>query len=453
MKSVVEVRNLTYTYPGRQRPSLRGVSFSISRAEFVLVCGETGCGKSTLLSCLNGLIPHESGGRLEGEIRLFGLPGPLKPQEAFPRIFTVFQNPASQLISDTVRGEISFALENLGLPSEVIEERVEKSLHEVGLWEKAYVSPRELSGGERQRVAIAAALAVRSELLLLDEPLSQLDPQGTKEVLALLKRLIREGLTVILVEHRLPEVLSVAQRVLYLEEGRLIYDGPAGEFVFRKRASFSFPKPEVGQEPVLEFRDLTFAYPGKGALFEGLDGCFYRGERVALLGPNGTGKSTFLALLAGILEPTRGKIRCHLPASRGRLLRTFLLQDPDLMLFRPSVWEELAFAPRMLRLSQEEIARRIGKTAQALALEEYLPDPPFSLSRGQRLRVALGSLLTGRPKILLLDEPTTAQDSHHVQVVLSALKADLIVFSTHDHEAAQAFAHRILKFPLTREAS
>ncbi len=446
-KPLVQVHRLTYIYPGRQVPSLQGIDFSVAEGEFVLVCGETGCGKSTLLSCLNGLIPYESGGELIGEVYLFGRKGPLPPQEAFPQVATVFQNPTSQLISDTVAGEVVFALENLGLHPEEINHRVEEALSFVDLISLKDLSPAELSGGQRQRLAIAAAIAVRPRLLLLDEPLSQLDPRGIEEVLRILKKLADQGLTIILVEHRVSEALPLVNRVIALEKGRIIYDGPPKDFGSPKEDYRALPpKESPSSEPALEVRNLCFAYPGKERLFEGLQLTFYRGERVALLGENGTGKSTFLSLLAGLLKPSSGKIVYHLRREPGRLKYSMLLQDPDLMLFRPSVYEELSFAPQMLGLSTKEREDRVCKMASTLRLSPRLPEPPFSLSRGERLRTALASLLTGAPQVLLLDEPTTAQDQKNVHTVLSALAAELIIFSTHDQAAAKAFAHRIIYF-------
>ncbi len=445
---VVEVKDLTYTYPGRRQPSLQHVTFSVSPGEFVLICGETGCGKSTLLSCLNGLIPFESGGSLRGEIWLFGQKGPFPPRAAFPRIATVFQNPTAQLISDTVAGEVAFALENLGLSQAEICQRVEQALDFVGLLHRAQDAPGELSGGQRQRLAIASALAVQPELLLLDEPLSQLDPKGISEVLKVLQRLSERGQTILLVEHRVKEVLPLVGQVVYLQAGQVRYQGPPEKWSRPTSRLFFLRPPLVKKRPVLEIKDLGFAYPGGKPLFQGVNQVFYQGERVALLGENGTGKSTFLALLAGLLRPTQGEIRFCLPREPGRLSCTLLLQDPDLMLFRTTVREELAFSPRMLRLSREETQERISKASKRLGLERYLEDPPFALSRGERLRTALASLLTGAPQVLLLDEPTTAQDQQHVQAVLAALQADLIIFSTHDHEAACNFAHRIITFPL-----
>jgi len=449
---VVEVKGLTYTYPGRKQPSLREVTFSVSSGEFVLICGETGCGKSTLLSCLNGLIPFESGGVLKGEVWLFGQKGPLSPLEAFPRVATVFQNPTAQLISDTVFGEVAFALENLGLPREEVRQRVEQALDFVGLRHRAQEAPGALSGGQRQRLAIASALAVKPRLLLLDEPLSQLDPKGIKEVLQVLRRLSSQGQTILLVEHRVKEVTPLVDKVIYLRQGQVVYKGPPQRCP-QPVSKLRFLKPPLApKRPVLEVRDLTFGYPGQRPLFQGVNLVFYQGERVALLGENGTGKSTFLGLLAGLLRPTQGEIRFSLPRAAGRLPCTLLLQDPDLMLFRPTVREELGFAPRMLKVSPSETQARISQVAKRLGIETYLDDPPFGLSRGERLRTALASLLTGAPQVLLLDEPTTAQDQEHVQAVLAALEADLIVFSTHDHEAARNFAHRIIHFPMASGA-
>lgn len=445
-KPIVQVHHLTYIYPGRQEPSLQEINFSVAEGEFVLICGETGCGKSTLLSCLNGLIPYESGGELTGEVYLFGKQGPLPPQKAFPQVATVFQNPTSQLISDTVAGEVAFALENLGLNPKEIKDRVEETLSFVDLLPRRDHSPAELSGGQRQRLAIAAAVAVRPRLLLLDEPLSQLDPRGIREVLEVLKKLVDQGLTIILVEHRVSEVLPLVNRVIALEKGQIIYDGPPKDFCPPEEDYRSLsPKEPPSSEPVLEIQDLCFAYPEK-RLFQGLRFTFYRRERIALLGENGTGKSTFLSLLAGLLKPASGEIVYHLPEEPGRLKYSMLLQDPDLMLFRPSVYEELSFAPRMLGLSTKEKENRVQKVARILKLSSRLPEPPFSLSRGERLRTALASLLTGAPQVLLLDEPTTAQDQKNVRTVLSALAADLIIFSTHDQAAAKAFAHRIIYF-------
>ncbi len=446
---VVEVKKLTYFYPGRPSPALKDISFTLKKGEFVLVCGETGSGKSTLLACLNGLIPFEAGGTLTGEIYLLGRKGPLPPKEIFPQVTTVFQNPATQILSESVWGEVIFALENLGLSEKEIVSRASQALSFVGLLGLKDLSPRQLSGGQKQRLALAAALAVKPKILILDEPLSQLDPKASKEILSHLKTLASKGLTIVLVEHRIKEVLPWVERILYLKKGFLIFDGSPKEFSppsrsWPQRQKKAYKKREI----VLKVEDLSFAYPGRNPLFEGVSFSFFRGEWVALIGENGSGKSTFLALLAGLLKPTGGKISFLLSPEKGRLTRALLLQDPDLMLFSRSVWEELSFVPKMLKLPKAEKKRRLERILSSLSLLPYAKDPPFSLSRGERLRLALGSLLTGAPQVLLLDEPTTAQDEDNLQKILAHLQAELIVFSTHDEEIATALADRIITFPL-----
>jgi len=442
---VVRVKNLSYRYPSGEAPALRGVSFEVREGEVFLLAGETGSGKSTLLAVLCGLIPGESGGEFSGEVEVLGRRWPVFPGELFPEAVPVFQTPGEYLLAETVFSEVAFGPENLGLSPEEIRKRTEEALSRVGLsgFENRRLS--ELSGGERQRVALAAALAVRPRLLLLDEPLAQLDPQAARKVMVLLRELAAEGITVVLAEHRLVPALEFVDRVLLLQGGREVFYGPARDFHPPVPRLPALPRSSSG-EVLLRLRGLTFAHPGHPPLFQGVDLEFRAGERVALLGPNGSGKTTFLHLLAGLLPPTEGRIEIRARARRGELLSGLLLQDPDLMLTAESVREELSFAPQNLGLSRAEVRERVEEVSRKLSLAHLLHRVPFSLSRGQRLRVALGSLLTGRPRLLFLDEPTTAQDPENVRRLLGALSADLVIFSTHDYLVARALATRILFF-------
>ncbi len=465
MKPALEIKNLSFTYPGRPVPSLQGINLTIEEGEFVLICGPTGCGKSTLLSCINGLIPHESGGLLEGSVFLFGQNVALsRPGDLFPQVATVFQNPSTQIVSGTLADEVAFGLENLGLPGRTIRARVEEALRLAGLWEKRDSPPEALSGGQRQRLAIVAALAVRPRLLLLDEPVSQLDPLATKEVLSLIREIVSRGdLTVIMVEHRLDEVLPLVSRIVEMDSGRIIYNGPVSE----RKDSFTFsgdpfealklrcsPLSPPSGSPVLRLKDISFTYSGGPRILNGVNLTFYQGERVAILGPNGSGKSTLLHLLAGLKRPSGGQIENFLPRRKGCLPIALLLQDPDLMLFRFRVSSELAFAPEFLGLPAKQVKLRVEKALETFSLEAFKDDPPFSLSRGQRLRTALASLVTGAPQILLLDEPTTGQDRLQVERLMENLSnlANLLIFTTHDLDLAHRFATRRVVFKFGKVA-
>ncbi len=449
MKKLIRVKDLSFRYPSGEA-ALKGVSFEVREGEFFLLAGETGCGKSTLIQVLSGLIPFASEGDFSGEVEVLSWRWPVAPGSLFPAVATVFQTTAEHLVAETVFNELAFGLENLGLPPAEIEKRVEEALYEVGLSpafrDRALTS---LSGGERQRVALAAALAVRPRILLLDEPLAQVDPENAHKMVKLFKRLTRSGITVIMAEHRLKFVLPYAEKILYLKDGRPFYYGPIKEFSPPQRI-FPRLKPAPLGPVILKVENLSFSY-GEREVFSGLNFSFRAGERVALLGPNGSGKTTFLHLLAGLLRPTTGRVCwCRRPPV-GRLPLGLLLQDPDLMLVRERVFSELALAPENLGLNKEEISRRVRAVAERLALTRYLDRPPFSLSRGERLRVALAGLLTARPQVLLLDEPTTAQDAGNTLKLMKELAAELVIFSTHDEEVATALATRVINFgPVNR---
>ncbi|WP_022852488.1 ABC transporter ATP-binding protein [Thermodesulfatator atlanticus] len=443
--TVIEVKALSYRYPKSPGSNLKDISFAVRQGEIFLLAGETGSGKSTLISVLCGLIPHEAGGEFKGLVKVLGKTWPISPVKLFPEVTVVFQSPAEQLLADTVFAEVAFGLENLGLSKEVVTKRVKKALAEVGLsgYEAREIS--SLSGGERQRVAIAQALAVSPKLLLLDEPLSQLDPMAAQTVMGILKRLASQGMTIVIAEHRLEYVLPRVDRLLYLEEGRPKFLGKPKDFTPPKKEVKPLPSPPKGQKAV-EIKNLYFSYPKRPPLFSGLNFSFYQDEKVALLGPNGSGKTTFLHLLAGLKKPVKGEIRYLLPQDRKRLALGLLLQDPDLMLIRTKVAEELSFSLENLGFTRKEIEPRVSQVAKMLHLFDKLKRAPFSLSRGERLRVALGALLTGRPQVLLLDEPTTAQDPQNALRLFKAIGAELVVFSTHDEDLAYALATRILRF-------
>jgi energy-coupling factor transport system ATP-binding protein len=487
---MIEFTNVTYTYPHSARPALDGVSLRIAPGEFVLLAGPSGSGKSTLLRCLNGLVPHFSGGVIGGQVCVHGLDAlALGPRVLSRHVGFVQQSPEAQAVLDRVEPEIAFALENTAVPPTEMRLRVEEAL---GLLELAPLRNRlltTLSGGERQRVAIAAALALRPHILALDEPTSQLDPQSAADVLRALVRLNEDlGLTIVLAEHRLERVLRYADRLVYLQEGRVVVDGPVRAALaqapqlpplvrlgrelgwtplpltvkearpFAQAASPPSPPrpvapspPRPSQPPLLVAANLRFAYNGAPAL-RGVSLQVYPGEAVALMGRNGVGKSTLLNCLMGLLRVREGEVRINGRSIHGRDVAdiarevAYLPQNPDDLLFAESATEELEITLRNHKLSHlDGVQQLLGQLGLADVAAAY----PRDLSVGQRQRVALGAVTITRPRLLLLDEPTRGLDYAAKQSLIAIWRRWLadgmgLLLVTHDVELAAQIADRAL---------
>jgi energy-coupling factor transport system ATP-binding protein len=483
---VLRARRLTYRYPGGAAAALSGVDLAIEAGEFVVLAGRSGSGKSTLLRAACGLVPHFHGGEVEGELEVAGLD--LRshgPAELAALVGLVAQEPETQVVSTTVRAEIELPLELRGVApaarSRAVEE-VSLALAIDGLLDRATDT---LSGGELQRVALAAALATRPQLVLLDEPTSQLDPVAGDELISLLRRLNEEwGVTVLLGEHRLERCLAAADRVIALTDGSIGFDGEPRAFLdwaldadpalatpgARLLRGAGLPPPASVREArrtlqgsglAIEQRRVgtqeeTPGSPGRGedALIvrdlwvelgdgaertEALRGAELRvgaGERIALMGRNGAGKSTLLRAAAGLVDPLRGRIG----AERGVAL---LPQTPGDLFVAERVGEELRGGAGTASL------RRFG-------LERLVESDPRDLSGGERQRLALAIALAGRdsptgelPGALLLDEPTRGMDRAR-KGALSGLMLSLagegvaLVIATHDVEFAVTFADRVV---------
>lgn len=505
------IDNLTYTYPARETATLKGCHLTVARSEFVLLAGPTGCGKSTLLKAINGLIPHHSDGIMQGKVRVAGLDTCRSAMAALSqKVGLVFQNPDDQLFATTAEDETAFGPENLALPRDDIRRRATDALDQVGLGPMAGHAPQNLSGGQKQRLAIAAVLAMAPEILLLDEPFAQLDPVGTQEVLAVIRRLNRQGMTVVMAEHRLHEMAHVVDRLVVMQQGRIVADGPVREVFGRSRhlrnlglrippsVTFSWAagfddialspaeiKRKLNGRPwpsrqcrnmgngrqndvpsekhgnakahhVLELDRVSFRYARKGPdILKKVSLKVCAGEMVALMGSNGCGKSTLLWHCAGLLRPLSGRVTAAGSISgrikpwkmAGRIGIVF--QNPTLMLFNETVQAELGFGPRALGIGAAEIEARIQQVAGRLGITGLLADNPLALSTGQRLRVAAGSVLTMRPQLILLDEPTSGQDRHHAEGLLGYLQeqtrtGSAVLFSTHDVGTALQWATRLV---------
>ena len=449
----VEVAALGYTYPGRDRPTLVDVSFELPRGSFTLITGSTGSGKSTLLRALVGLIPNLSHGRMTGSVRLFG--GDLldaAPADLARRVGFVQQSPDDQICTTTAEAELAFGLENLNLPVDEIAQRVAKIADRFDLRACLSLPTTHLSGGQKQRLILAAVTAMRPPILVCDEPLSRLDPQAAAQFLAELHRLHEAGLTIVIAEHRVEDVAPLASRVLRMEAGRLVERGARSAELGATDNLSAVPRSALRapRSPLLHADRLTFGFSSRSTpLWHDVSFDVRVGERIALVGPNGSGKSTLLAVLAGLLKPVSGELAWN--GNSPQRPTMLVPQDVDLSLFQSTVFGELAYAPRRQRLAATQVDERVRTTAALFGLTQLLDEPPFALSRGQRVRTALAAALTASPRLLLLDEPSTGQDGPTLAAIMDALSACLgapggpqaLLFSTHDRRLAERYADRV----------
>lgn len=493
MSGALAAHGLTFQYASGSEPALREVEMHLDPGEMVLVAGPSGCGKSTLLKCLNGLIPRSYRGSLAGTVELFGEPtGPMTLQRISAQVGTVLQDPDKQLVAATVRGDIAFGLENRGVERETIRDRLEQVAAELAISPLLDRPTAALSGGERQKVALAGVLALQPRIMLLDEPLANLDPATAMDLLAFLRARTREGLAVLVVEHRVEDVLEVApDRVLYMTGGQITYAGRVEGFLrvadpqavklpfeaVRQRVAARFaaappPQPSStmppageistvageGGVPLVAYEGVRYAYPaGDGEALRGVSAALHSPERVAILGPNGSGKSTLLKLALGLIRPDSGRVltggRPTTEQTVAQLARqvAYVFQSPRQMLFANTVREELAFAPRNQGLdprAAEEIARQALAMVGLDRLEGIWDRSPYALSFGQQKRLAIAAALTLRPRAVIVDEPSAGQDYGQAAAFLGEVSATLglesVYFITHDVDLALLFSDRCL---------
>ena len=474
----IEIENLRFIYPSRATPTLLGITTRVPCGAFVLLTGPTGCGKSTLLRTLNGLIPHASAGKLTGVVRLNGKDIAAQPlATTCQQVALLFQNPDDQLFCTLVEDEVAFGLENLGFPPEEIKERITLALKQVGLTGFASRRISSLSGGEKQRVALAAICAMQPQVLLLDEPTSHLDPQGTRDILNIVNQLNKNlGITVVLATHRTREVAPLCSHVWLMNDGRLHLDlrkveafqdttpykhlgvqvpadaPPKSPTSSLKRASYT-ARPEV----LLNIHNLRYRYSNSDKDAVCNISCEVpRGEVLAIMGANGSGKTTLIHIIAGLLRPSSGAVIIDgKPCGRVKLHQLagkvgIVFQNPDLLLQAENVRDEVAFGPKNLKFPPKTLEDRIDKTLTQFDLQNLSSEAPYALSRGQRQRTAVASTFSLHPDLFLLDEPTTGQDAQHLHQLMDELCDETrqenrtLIFATHDTELTLKYADRIL---------
>jgi energy-coupling factor transport system ATP-binding protein len=434
---------LSFAYGGAETPALDGVDLEVAGGEVLLLEGPSGEGKSTLLRALCGLVPHFHGGRFGGRVTVGGLDTLTTPPARVARVAgMVFQDPEGQAVLGSVERDVAFGLESAGVPPGRIPERVGEALAQAGAQHLAGRSIATLSGGERQRVALAAVLAPRPALLLMDEPTSQLDDAGAAALGRLLRGLAaEEGTAVAVAEHRPERARRIADRVLAVRRGRL---GPAEAEPPMAEA----PEAAAPGHGLARLEGVVAGHPG-AAVLRGVDIELRAGQVTTLRGPNGCGKSTLLRVLAGLHRPEAGRVLLDdrdvtaVPAER-RFPRIGLVgQDPGRHLLTERVDEEIAFALRRLGLPAPERRARVAEVLEALDLGGVGGRHPLDLSVGQRERVALAAILAARPAVIALDEPTRGMDPARKAGLADLLRARAAegaaaIVATHDAGFARA---------------
>src|SRR5215218_10381884 len=506
MEPEVSIEGLGYRYRGQQKPALQGIDLEVAEGEFVVVMGPSGAGKSTLCVSLNGLIPHFFRGRMEGEVKVRGNSTREGKVGEFAReVGLVFQDFEAQLFSTNVALEVAFGPENFAVEHDEMERRVKSVLGRVRLEGFETRQPATLSGGQKQRLAIASVLAIEPRILCLDEPTTDLDPAGKLGVFEIAGELKdRDDVTLIVVEHETEETLE-ADRIVVLRDGHIIADRPAREVLrdvelleesgvmplqvtrfFHERGTEDGQLPLTPGEgteeferrgwrviperhkelveaderreedygaPIIEVEGLTHRYPNGVVALEGVDLSVREGEFLAVLGQNGSGKTTLVKHFNGLLKPTEGSVRVDGEETVKQGIRRlgqrvgYVFQNPDHQIFSDTVAEEVAFGPKIREMDEGEIGERVEEALTAVSMEGRGDEDPFGLTKGERQRVAVASILAVRPEVLILDEPTTGLDYAEQQSIMELVRrlnerGSTIIAVTHTMWVVAEYAHR-----------
>jgi energy-coupling factor transport system ATP-binding protein len=493
IREIMKITGLSYRYPGQAKDALKRIDMTVHEGEFILLMGPSGGGKSTLLRALTGAIPHLYGGEISGDVIIYGRNTRNHgPKEFADLLGMVFQDPEAQLVMTSPENEVRFGLENIGVENGGIERRIEESLEitNIGNFRKRFIP--EMSGGEKQKLAMASIIAMDTNILLLDEPTSQLDPKSAEEILSILRKFNEErGVTIILVEHRLERCFRFADRAVFLKDGEIVLDDRMDDYIVKARKSGGIFLPPItylsgtrGNEVpttvkearkivhnallnnelsyvsrsipfqtgrnLIHLSNVDFSY-GNSKVLSGLDLRIREGEKIALVGRNGAGKSTLLKLMNGILKPDQGRVtvngmdtRRH-PTSKLAKICGYLSQNPSDYLHQKTVEKEIFLGVAKSDVDLSYMAWII----ESLSLEEHLDTYPRDISAGERERVALASILALRPKVLALDEPTRGMDYTQKDILARMLNEEgkgklASIVATHDVEFITAYANRVI---------
>ncbi|MCD6521842.1 ATP-binding cassette domain-containing protein [Candidatus Calescamantes bacterium] len=493
---MLEVKNLEVKLFPSHRKVLKNLSFNLKEGESLAILGASGSGRTILLYTLTGIIPEYIKGEVNGDIILGGKKiNEEKLKERAHKIGILFEDFEAQLFSTSVELELAFGPENLGLGREEISQRIEKYLQLTGILHLKRREPSTLSGGEKQRTALASILTLEPQLLLLDKPVTDLDPKGRKILKEILAKLKKEGKSIIICEDEIEELYS-QDKFLLLKDGEVIKEGRREEVLkdenllldtginppFLARLSNyagwdTLPEnleeakkrlekegwklkpvtspPSPTRKPLLEVKEVTHAYEKGKEVIKNVSFTVGKGEFFALIGENGAGKTTLLEIINGLITPSKGKIFLEgeevkkIPPQKLAQKVGYLFQNPDHQIFCSTVKEEVEFTLRLLKFPEKEIQMRVEEALRAVKLEDKKEEDPFSLSKGERQRLALASLLVRRPSLILLDEPSTGLSYKELQGFMSLLKklheeGTTILMTTHNLSLVCEYAERCL---------
>lgn len=499
----IKVENLKYRYPHTKELALNNISFEIEKGEFIGIIGENNAGKSTLCQALMGLVPNFYKGAYGGKVVIDNIEIAKTPiWKLCEKVGMVFQNPFNQLTGakDNVYEEIAFGLQNLGIEREEIHTRVEHVLRLLGIYEYKDRNPFDLSGGQMQRVAIASILAMKPEVIVLDEPTSQLDPQGSEEVFEAVDSLTKAGITVIMVEHKIEKIAAYSDKVMLLHKGSLIaYDKPEVIFSMENLMEYGVEAPaftrickalnlkKVNSEyypvtlngadellkdykksdiynkrddlnqvqEIIKVKNLDFSYKIGSPILKNINLSFDN-RPTAIIGQNGAGKTTFVKLIKGLLKPVGGNIYYggkDISSQTVAMLAGkvgFVFQNPNDQIFKNKVIDEVMFGPLNIGMDAQVAREKSMEALSCVGLSDFIEENPYDLGLSERKLVAIASVLAMDTEIIILDEPTIAQDFKGREIIKNIVRrltgdGKLVITIIHDMDfVAEVFERTIV---------
>lgn len=494
----LQLQNIRFAYRGNPKLALNNVNLAIAAGEFVGIAGSSDSGKSTLVRCAMGIVPKFFKGRFNGKVEFCGESiADRRVAELAGKIGVLFQDFESQLFSTNARIECAFGMENIGIDRRTMERRIAAVAKLVGIDKLLDREPQSLSGGQKQRLALASILCLEPQVLLCDEPTTDLDPVGRHELFVALDRLIRSERSVVVVEHEMERFVH-ADRVVILDQGQIVAEGRPSQVLadpdfclqhgalapqmyalaaklgltdrpatveqaqallqregFRRSSWVAADAPASGGPVLVEVEDIHFAYTTGATVLQDVSLTINKGDFIALLGQNGSGKTTLVKHLNALLLPNRGRVLferqpvAEIGAAKMGAKVGFVFQNPDHMLFNSSVFDEVAFSLRNMQLPAKLIAERVEESLDAVGLRVPRQSDPFLMTKGERQKLAVACVLACDPEVLILDEPTTGLDAIEQIAMMEFLTrlnlaGRTIIIVTHALDMAAAYARRVI---------